>query len=178
MNRKDTDQKPYDNEVTSTHKHLFAGKKHLFIFRIICTIYFTVEFILFFTWQGAISRPVLFLYLTNWGVITTYLYFLFVTFDYIFNMKLEKTCRLLNFMNFVVELFIFIFAWSIIVPNVIKKWDTLGPPARWNNIVWHTTPMLSLLIDTAWNQHLYYLKHGWVPTLYLVIYAIVNATYS
>ena len=174
----DTDRKVNEIEVTSTHDHNFCQQGYLFIFRVICAIYYTVEFIQFFTWREFSKKPIRILYLTTWGVFTTYIYFLLVTFDYIFRWRLEKTCRLFNFTIMVVEIFIFILSWTIIVPGFIHKWDTLDEANKYSVIVWHTTPIINQAIDTVWNRHLYIIKDSWVPIVYCIIYAIANATYS
>ena len=163
-------------KLISTHDYHFGHEKALLIFRICCLVYFITECFLFLLQDENLLMNLC--AQTNWGQISTTLYFFFVVADYSLKLELEGFLRLFNFLVFAVEFLISIFFWSCLFPQFIKDWSTMSGYTRFSQCSPHSMPMLALLFETAWNKHLFIIKHWWVPVLFNAIYACVNAIYT
>ena len=168
-----------EKNLTSTHDHHFGKSKHLFIFRVCCLLWFTSEWIQIIIFIRKADVAISWCSLTWWGLFTTFLYFGLVVFDYIFGYKLKNTCQIFNFTIFTVEMLITIFYWTILWPAWQFFLDWSYPPFdTYGFFTWHTLPFVTLMIDTAWNKHLFNIKHWWIPVCYNLIYAAVNAIWT
>ena len=166
--------------TTSTHSVLFGKRKHLFIFRLVCLLYFTMDisitayFKLFNTWF--LSS------LTCWQQLASFLWFSLVIIDWKFRLRQEKICKIVNLVKFSIDFLVFIFFFTIIGPYLFEteyqepdfefQYDDYG------DFAWHILPFVTMLVDTLWNQHQFNIKHIWVSIVYLSCFGIVNAIYA
>ena len=166
-------------KLTSTHDFHFGKEKSLLIFRIFCLVFYITDHILIFClFDHKIIPKEICCALTCWGLFFTMIYFLFVVADYILDLQLENFLRIYNFMMFSVEFLISVFFWTALLPGIIAEWGDSTPYQRYADCSWHISPIILLTIDTAWNKHIFNIKHLWVPILFNAIYGCVNASYT
>ena len=116
--------------------------------------------------------------LTIWSLCSTCCYFLIVLLDYALKVKAERTCRVLNMTLFTIEFLVTIFYWTALFPNDAKHFESETLRYEYSNITNHSIPLILLLVESAWNKHLYTKKSILVPIIYGLLYSIVNAVYA
>jgi hypothetical protein len=84
----------------------------------------------------------------------------------------QKFVLVLNFTILVTETLVFLFFWTVLLPEVLKSWDTFSPLLQWGMISWHLMPFATLMVDFLINMHIYEVRHWWAPVGYLLVYAV------
>ena len=171
-----TTEKTIHIKLTSSHSTNFGKDNHLFFFRYICQLSFTIELVLIPCVFEAAAFTELFCQLSIWCLLTTFFYFLFVVIDYVFQTKYENALIKLNFTIFSLSFCSLLFFQCYLVGPIIKLWDEI--PNHYGIIRWNIIPFVIIFIDTIWNKHVFILKQGWLPLVGGTFYLLLNAIYS
>ena len=165
-------------EKFPSHDVHFCNKIAIYIFRICCLIWFTIELITIFVSQGFLGGFKTFKYLSNISLFLTWMYYLFMILDHsVFNKKFKKTGQILNYNILCLEFQAFFFCNTIILPMIIQHWDLVENTDGffiYELISSHSIPFITLAIDSLWNTNKYKLKHAWISIVILTVYFIMN----
>lgn len=174
-NRSETDHDPYVYDMVESpcHESHFGSNMCLAIFRAVCLLWFTVEWVVIAASSNSFANFMeSFKFLTQESLFLTWFYFLIVVIDVWTGKRLQKFVLVLNFTILVTETLVFLFFWTVLLPDVVKNWDSFSPLLHWGMISWHLTPFVTLVIDFLINMHIYEVRHWWAPVGYLLLYAV------
>jgi hypothetical protein len=129
-NLEECDQDPYVYDMVESpcHESHFGSNQCLAIFRYFCLLWFTVEWVLisanaesFTNWMEQFE------FLTQQSLFLTWFYFLIVVIDLWTGKRQQKFVLVLNFTILVTETLVFLFFWTVLLPDVLSNWDSFSP---------------------------------------------------
>lgn len=170
----------YFLKQNTTQEVNFSNKKKLLGFRIFAQIWFTCEIICIFIFEDLYSALKSFAYCEGWMLILICFYFLSAILDYRKQIHREF-CAILNYCALSMWLTITLFFWTIDFPFAVverHEWPTYNIYTKWKLFSWHIVPVFWLMLEGAWNAHVF--KHIYIVfTLQISsVYAVFNCIIS
>lgn len=162
------------------HKSIIISESSLLVFRLF-NIFFFLAIII---WMLAMMEASYFIFMTNWGFLTGFLYFLFISIEKLMikqrNDSFWKITHVIFEISLNVEFTIFFFYWTALFNLDLA--DNINKPdfGLWlfNDICIHFLAFFFLWIDNFFNHIAIIKSHLIIVVAFEIIYGIFNCIYT
>lgn len=170
----------HDDHPYVLHNSIFFSQKTLSIYRFIIILFFLSQII----WMLSTLSWTYFVYMTNWGFCTGFLFFLMTTIENYYvknsNSFIWKLSHIIFEIAITVEFSIFIFYWTALFYLDYDEHKNDSDFAAWlfNDICIHLLGFVFLWIDNIFNHIEIFLSHFFLIVIFETCYMIVNCVYT